>query len=125
MATTWGRPSGCSVATDMVWRSWRKASTSSGVILIRSRTFAIGLLRLLQQLGCHRAVGAADGVGRRAHALGTDHGVDEAHGDNLLGRQPGLVVVVHARRQGVRAARAGSVPRPPRPRPGARRDERL
>ena len=37
MATAWMDPSWLSVHMVMGLRSWRKASTSSGVILIRSR----------------------------------------------------------------------------------------
>src|SRR5687768_9094292 len=95
MATTCGRPSAISVATDMDRRPWRNSSTSSSDILISSRLDAIGSAGLLQQLWCDRAVDAADGLGRREPAPGADHAVDQVEWDDLVVDVPrvGLPVV--------------------------------
>src|SRR4051812_7807107 len=101
MATTWGRPSGPMVATDMVCRSCRKASTSCGDIFMRSRTFAISVVGLLEELWGDRARGRADRLGGGPYAFGPDDVVDEVGGHHLLGRQPRLVVLVEASGQGI------------------------
>src|SRR5947199_5557881 len=86
MATTCGLPSGPMVATDIVCRSCRKASTSSGVILIRSRTFAISVVSLLEELGGDRACGCGNRLGGGPRAVGPDDSVDKVGRNDLLGR---------------------------------------
>src|SRR5205823_7498183 len=101
MATTCGRPSAPTVATAIEWRSCRKASTSSSVILMRSRTLAMCLFGSLQELGCHRAVGLTDGIAEQLQAVRAHDPVDQVGGDDLLGRQPGFVVILEPGGEGL------------------------